>query len=62
MFVKGSYLLVCIRNDGFPMTQTDDYASKRCTIGEAERFCNFGEWDKADYGNCCMVLIFEFDA
>ena len=35
------------------MTETENYASKTCTLGEAERLCNFGKWDKPDYANCC---------
>ena len=38
------------------MTETDSYASRKCTVGEAERFCNFGSWDEADYGNCCKCF------
>lgn len=38
------------------MTETDSYATKKCTVGEAERFCNFGSWDEADYGNCCRYV------
>lgn len=39
------------------MTPTEEYASKACTMGEAERLCNFGKWDAADYGNCCMFHL-----
>lgn len=49
--------LECIRDDNFAMTETDSYATKKCTVGEAERFCNFGSWDEADYGNCCRFFF-----
>lgn len=35
------------------MTGTEEYGTKKCTLGEAERLCNFGKWDEADFGNCC---------
>ena len=40
------------------MTETENYASKTCTLGEAERLCNFGKWDKPDYANCCKNALF----
>lgn len=51
--------LVCAKNDGFSMTETENYASKKCTLGEAERLCNFGKWDAPDYSNCCTCFIDE---
>ena len=34
------------------MTERENDASKICTLGEAERLCNFGKWYKPDYANC----------
>ena len=48
----------CARDNGFAMTETENYASKTCTLGEAERLCNFGKWDKPDYANCCKNSLF----
>ena len=36
---KDLHRLDCARNDGFRMTETDNYASKKCTLGEVDRFC-----------------------
>ena len=35
------------------MTETENYASKICTLGEAEHLRNFEKWYKPDYANCC---------
>ena len=53
---KDLHRLDCARNDDFRMTETDNYASKACSIGEVDRFCNFGRWDDPDYSDCCMCL------
>ena len=47
----------CARDNGFAMTETENDASKICTLGEAEHLCNFGKWYKPDYLNCCKSSL-----
>ena len=36
---------------------TEEFATKKCTLGEVERFCNFGKWDAPNYDACCTFWL-----